>query len=68
MLAPFIQDVIHYADDLMIATGTTIHEHLQILQQVLQRLQEFNIKLKPAKLEILKDEIEFLGIVWKKAL
>ena len=66
MLAPFVQDVIHYADDLMIATGTTIHEHLQILQQVLRRLQEYNIKLKPAKLEILKDEVEFLGIVWKK--
>ena len=34
----------------------------------MRRLKDtsINIKLKPAKLEILKEEVEFLGIVWKK--
>ena len=66
MFAPFVKNVIHYADDLMIATDGTIEHHIRLLDKVLLRFQEFNIKLKPSKLEILKPEIEFLGIVWRK--
>ena len=36
--APFVQNVIHYADDLMIATDTSFRDHLSILEKVLQRL------------------------------
>jgi len=66
MFAPFVRSVMHYADDLMIATQHSVEHHLDILDQVLQRFETFNIKLKASKLEILKEQVEFLGIVWKK--
>ena len=66
MFAPFVKNVIHYADDLMIATDSSLPEHIHMLEKVLERFQQYNIKLKPSKLEILKEQIEFLGIVWKK--
>ena len=65
MFAPFVKHVIHYADDILIASDKSIDHHLRILEKVLHRFQEYNIKLKPAKLEILKPEIEFIGVVWK---
>jgi len=66
MFAPLVKNVIHYADDLMLATEGNIYHHLKLLDKVLRRFQQYNIKLKPAKLEIMKPEVEFLGIVWRK--
>jgi hypothetical protein len=42
-------DVIHYADDIMLATNDLRKEHLQKLSQVLTRLREGNIKIRPTK-------------------
>ena len=47
-------DVIHYADDIMLATDGPISEHLNKLSNVLQRLKEGNIKIRPSKLKINK--------------
>ena len=58
--------VIHYADDVMIATEGTFAFHLKILHKVLQAFKEENIKIKPQKLEIAKPEVQFLGVIWKK--
>ncbi len=58
--------VIHYADDVMIATSGTIAHHLDIVGQVLKRFKTENIKIRPSKMEIAKPEIEFLGILWKR--
>ena len=59
------KDVIHYADDILIATDGTIKAHLKIVEKVLQRLKEGNIKIRPSKMCLAKETIEFLGIVWK---
>ncbi len=66
MLGDLHKYVIHYADDVMIATDGTIEHHLDIIDQVLRRFKSENIKIRPAKMEIAKPEIEFLGILWKK--
>ena len=57
-------EVIHYADDILIATSGSIKNHLKIVEKVLQRLKEGNIKIRPNKMCLAKDTIEFLGIVW----
>ena len=58
--------VIHYADDLMIATNGTYQEHLDVIDKVLSIMSEANLKINPKKMNIAKNEIEFLGIIWKK--
>jgi len=59
-------DVIHYADDIMVATDGTLHDHLKKLSDVFQKLQEGNIKIRPQKVNVARDTVDFLGIVWKK--
>ena len=66
MLGHLAKYVIHYADDVMIATDGSIGHHLDIVNQVLKQFKKENIKIRPAKMAIAKPEIEFLGIIWKK--
>ncbi|KAH7732163.1 gagpol and env protein precursor [Aphelenchoides avenae] len=49
-----------YLDDILIATET-VEEHLQVLEEVLRRLRQANLKLKGRKCHFLKREIDFLG-------
>ena len=49
-----------YIDDCLIFSKT-FEQHLQRLADVLQRLVEANLKIKPAKCSMLKSSIEFLG-------
>jgi hypothetical protein len=58
--------VIHYADDIMIATDDSLEHHIQQVGEVLRRLSEGNIKIRPHKVNIARDTIEFLGVTWKK--
>ena len=41
----------------------TIEEHIQKLEEVLERLSEAGLKLKPSKCQLLKPEVLFLGHV-----
>jgi len=58
--------VIFYADDLLVATSGTIYEHFEIINKVLTRLVQANLKLRPQKLLIARQTIEFLGMVFNR--
>ena len=60
------KEVIHYADDIMLATNGTLHDHLKKLEQVLMRLKMHGLKIRPAKINIARDTVDFLGVVWTK--
>ena len=49
-----------YIDD-VIVFGSTFDEHLQRVEQVLQRIEAAGLKLKPEKCEMLQKEVVFLG-------
>ena len=49
-----------YLDDVIIF-GSTVEQHFNRLRQVLTRLRQANLKLKPDKCHILQDEVLFLG-------
>ena len=49
-----------YIDDICI-TGANTAEHLRILAQVLQRLEEHGVRIKRSKCQFLADSIDYLG-------
>lgn len=51
-----------YLDDIVIYS-TTWEEHVQHLQEVLQRLQEAGLTVNPAKCAVARTETEYLGFV-----
>src|SRR5882757_11377753 len=50
-----------YMDNILIAT-TTLEEHCDLVNQVLECLCQHELYLKPEKCEFEKTEIEFLGV------
>ncbi|KAI7806716.1 hypothetical protein IRJ41_010699 [Triplophysa rosa] len=55
-----ISKVTVYLDDILL-TGRDDQEHLSILEQVLQRLEECGLRLKRGKCKFLEKEVNFLG-------
>ena len=51
-----------YLDDILIFTSTR-EEHREITREVLRRLEEYDLYLRPEKCEFEKEEIEYLGLV-----
>ena len=49
-----------YIDDLIMFSWT-VEEHLHQLRVVLDRLREYNLKLKPSKCSLFKEEINYLA-------
>ena len=62
VLEKFIQknQVILYIDDITIATES-YHEHVKILDDVLDTLEKSGMKLKPKKTKLLCSKLKFLG-------
>ena len=54
-----------YLDDVIIY-GRTFQEHTERLQQVLDRIRSANLKLKPEKCELFKEQVRFLGHIVHK--
>ena len=55
-----LKGVICYIDDILI-TGATEAEHLERLEQVLQRLQEHGIRVKQEKCYFMQPSVQYLG-------
>ena len=51
-----------YIDDVLVFSRT-LEEHLQHLCNVIQRLSEAGLKLKPSKCRFIREEVEYLGHV-----
>ncbi|KAH7721714.1 gagpol and env protein precursor [Aphelenchoides avenae] len=51
-----------YLDDILLPIET-LEEHFQVLEKVLSKLREYNLRLKPKKCAFLKTETAFLGHV-----
>ena len=49
-----------FFDDLLIATDGTLQEHLEVVDQALQRIIDAGLKLRPKKLSLAKEHVEFL--------
>jgi len=52
-----------YMDDILIATCNNIHQHRQIVHEVLDKLQEESYFLRLAKCKFEKEKVDYLGVV-----
>ena len=59
-------NVIFYADDLLVATDGPLEVHFQMLNEVLTRLTKAGLKLRPQKMLIARQSIEFLGMIFER--
>ena len=58
-------EILAYLDD-CILFSKTISKHMDILEEVLKRFGEANLKLKPRKCQLLKEQINYLGFLIDK--
>ncbi len=56
-------EVVIYMDDILIATPDDVPHHWQLVHQVLDKLEEHDLFLKPEKCIFKVPEIEYLGLV-----
>src|SRR6201747_2406147 len=57
--------VVVYIDDILVFTNGDHEKHRKIVREVLQRLQDNDLYLKPEKCSFEKEEVEFLGLIVK---
>ncbi len=56
-------EVIVYMDDILIATISNSHHHCEVVHQVLYRLEQHDLYLKPEKCSFETPEVEYLGVI-----
>ena len=56
-------EVMIYMDDILIATPNNTPHHQRLVHQVLDKLEEHNLFLKPEKCTFEVPEIEYLGLI-----
>lgn len=54
-------DVTHYVDDILVATGGSQGDHLQLVDMVVQTLGKAGFKLNKEKAQIAQREVQYLG-------
>jgi hypothetical protein len=55
-----------YLDNILIYSINK-EEYIQYIKEVLRRLQDYNLELKPKKYKFYKEEVEFLGYIVGKS-
>ncbi len=56
-------EVIVYMDDILIATPDNLPHHRHLVHQVLMKLEEHDLYLKPEKCVFKVPEVEYLGLI-----
>jgi Reverse transcriptase (RNA-dependent DNA polymerase) len=56
-------DIIIYMDDILIATTRSLTQHYDKVAQILKKLQDNNLFLKPKKCQFYKQKVEYLGVI-----
>ena len=56
-----LEFVREYIDDLLVTSNGTLQDHLEKVEQVLQRLQKARLKVSAKKSKFCRTEIEYLG-------
>ncbi len=56
-------NVIHYVDDILIATDGSLDDHLQLVDEVLLTLGKAGFKLNKEKAQIAQKEVQYLGYI-----
>ena len=59
-------NLLFYVDDLLIATKGTLEEHFNLVELVLHRLMKSGLKLRPQKLLLARQRIQFLGMIFER--
>ena len=59
-----IPNTLSYVDDFLFAE-ISLEKHHLLLDRLLRRLCELNVKIRPDKLQILREDIDFLGFTFK---
>ena len=66
ILQPVRHHTKNYADDCICSSNSTFEDHLTKVDEVLSRFIEFNIKVNISKLKLAAQEVDILGMTWKK--
>jgi len=59
-------NLLFYVDDLLIATKGSLEDHFKLVELVLHRLLESGLKLRPQKLLLAREQIQFLGMIFER--
>jgi Reverse transcriptase (RNA-dependent DNA polymerase) len=57
------RDIIIYMDNILIATTGNLTQHCDKVAQILKKLQDNDLFLKPEKCQFHKQEVEYLGVI-----
>ena len=56
-----LNNVFCYIIDNILIVTSSLEEHTQVLSEVFDRLEQFNVRLNPNKCEFYKGEVKYLG-------
>ena len=66
ILQPIRHHTKNYADDCICASSGSFQDHIKKVDEVLGRFIKYNIKVNMSKLKLASQEVDILGMTWKK--
>ena len=61
-----MENVLIYIDDILVVTHGSFEEHLEVLEEVFNRLTKKSMQVHPRKCDWFKKEVDYLGYVINK--